>query len=415
MLPNKGDRFNINPKDYRFELIQELLVELASGNLSYRSLTSEKGDDLDAIITGINMLGEELQTSTVDKEFLNTIFESIMDMVVVLDPELRVDTINQNFKDILGYTVEEIRTSHFKKLFDLTNVEFSSLINNLNIHRKIKNFETNFLSKNGNMIPVAVSLSKLIGKNGEEKGILIIAKEIGHLKRVETELKKRNEELNTFIYKLSHDLRGPLSSILGLTDIAGKELSSSNKINTKEAKYYNNLIRESAIKLDEIIRNLNEVIQLRQRKLAISSINLKNEVSKLIAKKFSTETNFSVFINIQDDLNINTDPSFLEVIIDHLVDNSFKFRNKKQLYPFCEITGSKMKSFTLIKIKDNGRGISQEHLEKIFIMFHRATADVLGSGLGLFIVKSIVDKIEGEIQVFSKIGEGTEFLIFIPN
>lgn len=415
MLPNKGDRFNINPKDYRFELIQELLVELASGNLSYRSLTSEKGDDLDAIITGINMLGEELQTSTVDKEFLNTIFESIMDMVVVLDPELRVDTINQNFKDILGYTVEEIRTSHFKKLFDLANVEFSSLINNLNIHRKIKNFEPNFLSKNGNMIPVAVSLSKLIGKNGEEKGILIIAKEIGHLKRVETELKKRNEELNTFIYKLSHDLRGPLSSILGLTDIAGKELSSSNKINTKEAKYYNNLIRESAIKLDEIIRNLNEVIQLRQRKLAISSINLKNEVSKLIAKKFSTETNFSVFINIQDDLNINTDPSFLEVIIDHLVDNSFKFRNKKQLYPFCEITGSKMKSFTLIKIKDNGRGISQEHLEKIFIMFHRATADVLGSGLGLFIVKSIVDKIEGEIQVFSKIGEGTEFLIFIPN
>ena len=105
----------------------------------------------------------------------------------------------------------------------------------------------------------------------------------------------------------------------------------------------------------------------------------------------------------------------MEVIIDHLVDNSFKFRNKKQLYPFCEITGSKMKSFTLIKIKDNGRGISQEHLEKIFIMFHRATADVLGSGLGLFIVKSIVDKIEGEIQVFSKIGEGTEFLIFIPN
>ena len=315
MLPNKGDRFNINPKDYRFEHIQELLVELASGNLSYRSLTSEKGDDLDAIITGINMLGEELQTSTVDKEFLNTIFESIMDMVVVLDPELRVDTINQNFKDILGYTVEEIRTSHFKKLFDLTNVEFSSLINNLNIHRKIKNFETNFLSKNGNMIPVAVSLSKLIGKNGEEKGILIIAKEIGHLKRVETELKKRNEELNTFIYKLSHDLRGPLSSILGLTDIAGKELSSSNKINTKEAKYYNNLIRESAIKLDEIIRNLNEVIQLRQRKLAISSINLKNEVSKLIAKKFSTETNFSVFINIQDDLNINTDPSFWRLLL----------------------------------------------------------------------------------------------------
>ena len=76
MIPSKGDNFNFNQKDYRFELIQELLVELASGNLSYRSLTSEKGDELDAIITGINMLGEELQSSTVDKEFLNTIFES---------------------------------------------------------------------------------------------------------------------------------------------------------------------------------------------------------------------------------------------------------------------------------------------------------------------------------------------------
>jgi len=415
MVSKKDENKDFGKNDYRLELIQQLLVELASGNLSYRSLTSERGDELDAIITGINMLGEELQSSTVHKDFLNTVFESIMDMVIVLDAEFNVESINQSFKDVTGYSIEDMKFNHFKKVIGLKSMEFSSLINNLNIHRKIKNFETNYISKSGHSVSVSISLSKLIGKNGEEKGILVIAKEIGHLKKIEAELKKRNDELNTFIYKLSHDMRGPLSSIIGLTDIAGKEISKNEKVDPKETSYYIDLMRESALKLDGIIRSLNEVIHLRQRKPTSEPIELKKEVTLIVKEKFIGDTKYSVFVDIPEHIIINSDLKLLKILFENLLDNAQKFKNKTQLFPFCEISASEMKNFTLIKIKDNGRGISENHVSKIFTMFHRATADVLGSGLGLFIAKSIVDKLQGEIQVFSKIGEGTEFLIFIPN
>lgn len=401
--------------DKRIKIIQELLIQLASGNLNQRALPSPSGDDIDAVITGINMLAEELRSSTINKDYLDTIFEAILDMVVVLDAENKVESINQPTQENLGYQLNHLNTLGFASVTDLTPIEYSKLISELNIHKKIKNYECNFVNVHGDKIPVSMSLSKLIGNKGEEKGVLITARDISGLKKIKTELKNRNDELNTFIYKLSHDLRGPLSSIIGLTDIAGKELSLGKIEKISEVNYYVELIRQSALKLDGVLRALNEVIHLRQSKSVNKIVKLKHIAESVVKEHFSNESKFSVFINIPEKLEIRSDPKFLELIFSHLIDNSFQFKNKKQLFPFCEVSATEMKKFILIKIKDNGRGISEEHLSKIFTMFHRATADIQGSGLGLFIVKSVVEKLDGEIQVYSKIGEGTEFLIFIPN
>ena len=110
-----------------------------------------------------------------------------------------------------------------------------------------------------------------------------------------------------------------------------------------------------------------------------------------------------------------TDYSRLLIIFNNLISNAVRYRDpwKKDQYLKIEVTSNAEKA--MITFTDNGIGIQQEYLDKIFKMFFRANADSKGSGLGLYIVKGAIEKLDGSIQVQSKLGEGTTFLIEIPN
>lgn len=403
--------------DYRLEFIQELIIQLASGNLSYRGLISEKGDDFDAIITGINMLGEELQSSTVDRDYLNSIVEGIMDMIFILDPEFTVDTANQSTCNTLGFTENQLKGKTLVELLDIKQVEFSNLVNSLSQHKKIKNYESTLKTCDKQPVEVSLNFSRIYGKSGEEKGILVTAKEIGDLKKIQKELKRSNLELNTFIYKLSHDLRGPVSSILGLTDLVGKEMSGISPTDQLASiKDYLELIKKSSFQLDRIITNLSEVISLRNSVIEANKFKVAPIIEEVIQQVIpkAKSNDFKVVRNYSDTHYFIGDKRHLQLILTHLLENAYKYRKRKFVGAQCEICISNLKNFLLLKIIDNGKGISQQHINSVFEMFHRASADSTGSGLGLFIVKSIVDKLNGEIQIFSKLGEGTEILVFLP-
>lgn len=223
------------------------------------------------------------------------------------------------------------------------------------------------------------------------------------IKRTNKKLSKMNNELDRFVYSLSHDLRGPLTSVIGLVGLGLKESS----IATKD-KYFN-LIKDCNTKMDDFIREL---------------INYsKNKNDKIVRKKFSLQTIIEEVVNglnkrvpsnqVHFNININCDDVFkgdaarIRVVLRNLLHNSMVFSDAEN--PTVTIDVSYLDQQIHFKIADNGIGIAQKYQNKIFDMFYRSSIKSKGAGLGLYVAKQTCEKLNGAISVSSKVGYGSVF------
>lgn len=223
------------------------------------------------------------------------------------------------------------------------------------------------------------------------------------------ELKKINAELDRFVYSASHDLRAPLVSIQGLSKLAIAESQSE-----VDRKYFK-LINDRVIRLDDFIRDIIEYSRNARTERKLESFSLNPMINEVIENlkymEGADRITFSVCSNVEE---VHTDKSRLKVVLSNIISNAIKYHNLRQDNPNVEIVSSQLESTVCIRIKDNGIGIPEEAREKIFDMFYRASDRAGGSGLGLYIVKEIVEKLEGSITVSSVFGEGTTFEVRIP-
>lgn len=224
------------------------------------------------------------------------------------------------------------------------------------------------------------------------------------------ELTKVNQELDRFVYSVSHDLRSPLSSILGITNLARHAESKEQLIE------YMKLI-EGRIKVqDQFIREIidysrNERTHIEREHIVF--ISLINEIIEALRFHPGSEAiNFHI-----DDVNrteLVVDKTRLRIILSNLISNSIKYQDTAKPNRSINVSIKATGREHIISVVDNGIGIASEHVPKVFKMFYRASETSTGSGLGLFITQEAVDKIGGTISVESKIGEGTVFTVRIP-
>jgi ligand-binding sensor domain-containing protein/signal transduction histidine kinase len=217
-------------------------------------------------------------------------------------------------------------------------------------------------------------------------------------------------ELDRFVYSASHDLSAPLKSILGLVNIINKEPDPKK---TKECAA---LIQAAVVKLDGVIKSMveyayNSHLQVKTEKIILR--DLVTEIFKEMA--LMPEAAKIHFENATpENLSIQSDPLRLKLILGNLVNNCIKYVDKNKDVFWIRVEASVSGQLARIKISDNGIGIREEFIDKIFNMYFRATELSKGSGLGLFIVKETLSKIGGQITVESQIGEGTTFELVIP-
>ncbi len=231
------------------------------------------------------------------------------------------------------------------------------------------------------------------------------------LRKNNEELRKTNEELDHFVYSTSHNLRAPLTSVMGIVDIL-REAESEEERNT-----FMDLIQKSIYKLDETIQEINDYSKNARVEVQTLSIDLK-QVIENIAESLSFMQNareMNLELSIPDGLDFYSDPGRIKIIFNNLLSNAVKYANPAQEAPFVSVTVEKRQKGIHIHIQDNGIGIKQEYLDKVFNMFFRATNKSSGSGLGLYIVKEAVEKLGGEISISSFPGVGTDFYIDLPN
>ena len=229
------------------------------------------------------------------------------------------------------------------------------------------------------------------------------------IKLKNAELFKTNQELNRFIYSASHDLRSPLLSILGIVQLAKHEGQGDNK--------YMDLIENSVYKLDNFVRNIIDYYQNSRSEAIIEVIDFKLLIEEIISLIKSNTANEHFEIQINQDVPFYGDPFRTRMVLSNIISNAWKYKDPSRNQHNVKITVSVDKETCTVSISDNGIGISPDHLQDIFKMFYRAQKinKQQGSGLGLFIVKEIVDNLGGSINVQSQPSEGTVFDVTLPN
>ncbi|MGZ5303182.1 MAG: PAS domain-containing protein, partial [Bacteroidia bacterium] len=178
-------------RDQQIERIHALIMELASGNLSQRAAVSDDFDELDAITIGINMLAEELQATTVSKDYLGRIYRGVVDILLVLNPDYTIQAVNAAVIKQLHYTEEELIGKPVSVLFYRNEPKsLDKIQKELQKHGHSYNTERVLKTKKGKPVPVSISASLLHDDTNTIDGILCIAKDISQQKKKEEELRK---------------------------------------------------------------------------------------------------------------------------------------------------------------------------------------------------------------------------------
>ncbi len=244
----------------------------------------------------------------------------------------------------------------------------------------------------------------------------VIAVQAGDLKAANDFLEDKNQriqEINTEIESLisivAHDLRAPVNRSKGLSRIL-----LQTKL-TEDQRGIVNLLLQVNEEGSQIIQNVLQANSTSYKKPEASSINLHHFIRDYVEKVFNKQAlrkNIQIHIAIEDDLQITTDVVSFRRIMDNLISNALKFSN---LNSEIFIKVMSVKEAVYISIQDQGPGISDEDQLKMFKRFQRLSARPTSGepsiGLGLAIVKGLVEQLGGEIQVKSKVGVGTEFIV----
>ncbi len=278
---------------------------------------------------------------------------------------------------------------------------------------RIKNLKTGIFSWYYDFLkPILDSEGNVIEVYGSIRNIDDIKNKENELEKTLNELTSRYNEMMQFNYIVSHNLRSPVTNILGLTN-----LIKTPGMSDQEKGDILDFIVSAATKIDELIKDLNVILSMRsamdKKREIVHFVTIIKSISislqhQIRSSKAKIETDFD------DTLSIETIKSYLESIFYNITSNAIKYRSPKR-NPIVKITIRDHDDHVLIRIKDNGIGIDvDKHKESLFGLYKRFETSVDGKGLGLHMTKTQVESLGGEILLDSTLDKGTTFTIKLP-
>lgn len=233
------------------------------------------------------------------------------------------------------------------------------------------------------------------------------------LRKQNEQLLKINKELDSFVYSVSHNLRAPLMSVLGLINLVQLESPKGDQ----RLNGYFQMMQHSIHKLDDTLKEILDYSRNARSSLAVTEV----DIHKLIQESFERmkymegSEHIRKSVELTDGSGFFTDAYRLSVIVNNLVSNAIKYRDPAKHHNDLLVKASLSPTELQLIVRDNGIGIAPEYMPRIFEMFFRATERSEGAGLGLYIVKETVDKLRGTIEVASSLGGHTTFTVTLPN
>lgn len=241
----------------------------------------------------------------------------------------------------------------------------------------------------------------------KSQSLLMLAKQ--RLEQRNDSLTKSNQELDHLVYSISHDLRAPIATALGLIEVSRLE-SDPEKL-----RYYESLKESSLKRLDNFIIDILNYLKNNRMDLSIEPIDIQAEIQHAI--QMNALHNSGVDIKVEEIIcdGYYSDRNRIRIILNNLISNALKYTREEAQPKYLQIKPSYDGTHLKLVIQDNGVGIHSEYLDKIFLMFFKTDEKSKGSGIGLYITKEAVNKISGTIEVESKKNVGTTFTLLLPN
>ncbi|MFN8398078.1 MAG: ATP-binding protein [Bacteroidia bacterium] len=241
--------------------------------------------------------------------------------------------------------------------------------------------------------------------------VLLMLRDVTERKKTERELVQRNHELDSFVYRASHDLKAPLNSLMGLIEILKSESKDASLLT------YLSLMDKSVVKLDTFIKNLTDFSKVARSEIRNQAVDFQEIIQEVLEGLRYMQNADRVLrkISITGDFPFHGDSFHIGIVMGNLLSNAVKYQDLRKPESWLSVTVDTRADRAVITVEDNGVGIPEEHKGRIFELFYRATNQSFGSGLGLYITRNAVEKMNGTIQMESTEGAGTKFTVMLPN
>lgn len=381
--------------------------------------------DHEMIISVIKEMEKKFNTALqIEKERQSVILQSIGDAVIATDMDGNIILMNPIAENLTGWKSEEAESKPITEVFHiinkLTREETDDPVETvLKTGKTIKlDPDTVLISRNKKKeYPINDSCAPILDRKGNIMGVVLVFRDVTKQKKEEAlkekitaDLVQRIKEHEQFASIISHDLRGPLSNIIGLTALVNdKDLIEG------EREFMLNGLTTSAERLNEVIADLNHILsfgkQLSEKKEQVHFSKLISDIQESIGNILEKEqVNFKIDFGRVDEMF--TIKGYMYSIFYNLISNSIKYRRPTvplDITVESELVDEKI----ILTFKDNGLGVDLkkrgDEIFGLFKRFHTDRAD--GKGMGLYLVKAQLEKLGGKISVKSEVNQGTEFTI----
>ena len=368
-----------------------------------------------------------MSISNPSNNYFENIFKSIPDSLIITNEELLIKMVNPAVLELLGYKKDDIVGKLLETLFIKDeDPPIDSLINAFAKSTVIQNIQKTFRSKDGKMIPVMISLSKIDDNDNIEGNIACIARDITGIKNRETELLKAKDEAeettrakSDYLAKMSHEIRTNMNAVIGMTSL----LTEAEELN-KDHKQYVKTVRDSAVWLVTLVNDILDFSKIEAGKLKIKNIDFDlrtmiEGVSMLFAHNADEKgIELACLVHSNLPLMVRSDPWRIRQILINLVSNAIEHTEKGDvLIQSTLVDETDTHARVRFVVSDTGIGISNAEIADLFKPFSQADALMSrkhgGTGLGLTISKQICELMNGEIGVESEQGNGAKFWFVI--
>jgi signal transduction histidine kinase len=420
------------------DIRREVAKKLANSLMAEDLLIFIKDDELNVLLPGIGF-PQSLPDGRLWKMFLNSYAESLFKGQVPyrdkMRPAVAVRGRDQSVAVLIGGTPAEREVSLLKKILAITApllkkeqlvlVAEGKAMHSSKLAEKAERLTATLDSIRNNLMEVLEENSSLLKLTKQQNEELAAANEelrvsneevmagIEELNETNKRLLSINADLDNFIYTASHDLKSPILNIEGLINILAGRFRK-NEPEDKSIIKIIDMISVSINRFKETIGGLTEVIKAEKEALGQEEIlsihEITNEVqSDLYISIAESEANISV--DIDESIKIKFTKKYLKSIIYNLLSNAIKYRAPDRK-PLVFVDLEEEEKFFVLQVKDNGIGMNVGDKSKVFGLFQRLHSHVEGTGIGLYIVKKVIENSGGRIEVESTIGEGSTFRVY---